>query len=161
MLNILKTKLLPRGLFGGGAAEEENDNGTADDYEYDEEVSKDHFLMDADLIPTESEKKNLLSTFSTMRKEQLFCDVAFVCNGVLFRAHRVLICAWSRWLRSLLMESPEEEVISLDLFDSSAFGMVLDYMYGVPLHLTVEVLLITMICLFIIYITLHYSLRNV
>ena len=36
--------------------------------------------------------------------------------------------------------SPDsDEVVSMDLFDAASFGAVLDYMYGRPLTLTVEV----------------------
>lgn len=56
----------------------------------------------------------------------------------MFRAHRVIVSSWSRWLRSLLTESPEEEVIALDIFDPDSFGAILDYMYGKPLAFSLE-----------------------
>ena len=119
--------------------EEGKANVFDDDVGEDAEESSRIEYAEAQLLPCEGEKKHILSMFYTMRKDSFFCDVAFVCNGVLFRAHRVVVSSWSRWLRALLCESPDEEVISLDFFDSDAFGAALDYMYGVPLTITVEV----------------------
>lgn len=110
-----------------------------DDVDEEDEVASKVEYSEAQLLPCESEKKHILQMFYTMRKDSFFCDVAFVCNGVLFRAHRVVVSSWSRWLRALLCESPDEEVVSLDFFDATAFGAALDYMYGVPLTITVEV----------------------
>lgn len=109
-----------------------------DDFHEQDEDSKIEYA-EAQLLPCEAEKKHILSMFYVMRKDSFFCDVAFVCNGVLFRAHRVVVSSWSRWLRALLCESPDEEVVSLDFFDPTAFGAALDYMYGVPLTISVEV----------------------
>ena len=111
-----------------------------DDFHGDEDENSKVEYSEAQLLPCESEKKHILTMFYTMRKDSFFCDVAFVCNGVLFRAHRVVVSSWSRWLRALLCESPDEEVVSLDFFEPEAFGAALDYMYGVPLTITVEVL---------------------
>jgi hypothetical protein len=105
---------------------------------YQENVDESYEQTDALLLPGEGEKMQMIAMFYEMRKESFFCDVAFLCHGVLFRAHRVVVSSWSRWLRALLCESPDEEVLSVDVFDSSAFSAVLDYMYGVPLKLTVE-----------------------
>lgn len=74
-----------------------------------------------------------------MRKDSTFCDVAFLCRGQLFRAHRVVVSSWSRWLRSLLSEASRDDVVSLDVFEAPAFSAVLDYMYGMPLEVTLEV----------------------
>lgn len=54
------------------------------------------------------------------------------------RCHKVIVSSWSRWLRSLLLEGADE-VLSLDIFDPTALGAVLDYMYGTALTITVEV----------------------
>lgn len=82
-----------------------------------------------------SEKSNLLVNFSQMRNESSFCDVTFNCNGSLLKAHRVVVSAWSRWLRSLLLDIAEESSqvnLSMDMFPPKEFTIVLDYMYGVP-----------------------------
>lgn len=109
---------------------------SSQDYEEDDETvgPPDDCL----LLPGEGEKKQMLAMFQEMRKESFFCDVAFLCHGILFRAHRVVVSSWSRWLRALLCESPDEEVVSVDLFEPASFGAILDYMYGVPLKVTVE-----------------------
>jgi hypothetical protein len=122
-----------------GGEEEGKANNVFDDDVHDDDESSKLEYAEAQLLPCEAEKKHILSMFYTMRKDSFFCDVAFVCNGVLFRAHRVVVSSWSRWLRALLCESPDEEVVSLDFFDAAAFGAALDYMYGVPLTITVEV----------------------
>ena len=44
-----------------------------------------------------------------------------------------------RWLRALLCEGPDEEVVALDVFGPAAFGLVLDYMYGSQLGISMEV----------------------
>lgn len=119
--------------------DEEGKHSEVDDDVRDHDEDSRIEYAEAQLLPSEGEKKHILSMFYTMRKDSFFCDVAFVCNGVLFRAHRVVVSSWSRWLRALLCESPDEEVISLDFFDATVFGAALDYMYGVPLTITVEV----------------------
>lgn len=140
---------------------------------------KDSLLLQAQLIPSDIEKKALLASFTLLRKESLFCDASFLCRGILFRGHRILFASWSRWLRSLLTEGQsqgmkiknnsnqlnnndlsvlnnsmkdlnfdmtsgisEDEVIHLDLFEPDAFGKVLDYMYGVPLLINMNVSLL-------------------
>jgi hypothetical protein len=47
---------------------------------------------------------------------------------------------WSRWLRALLTEAPNEEMVNLDFFEPKAFGQILNYMYGKPLPFSIEVL---------------------
>ena len=98
------------------ATSEENDNELNElDQEEDEEEEgndDDDDLpkedIEAMLIPSDQEKKAVLASFDNMRKESLFCDIAFVSQGVLFRAHRVIVSSWSRWLQAFLAESPEE-----------------------------------------------------
>jgi hypothetical protein len=134
--------------FFGNKAEENSHQSSDDDSDsHDDETSVDDedqvdHILEANLIPSDLEKKALLASFDLMRKDSLFCDAAFLCQGVLFRAHRVVVSSWSRWMRSFLADSPSEEVLSMDIFEPGAFGVVLDYMYGQPLHITVEVSLV-------------------
>jgi hypothetical protein len=95
-------------------------------------------VFDARITPGETEKLALLSSFQALREDGTFCDVAFLCQGTLFRAHRVVISAWSRWLSALLSEGSSEEVVHLDLFEPTAFKAVLDYMYGLPFYVNVD-----------------------
>ncbi len=116
---------------------------TSDDHEEnDDDDEEEEVTIEASLIPSDQEKRALLASFDTMRKDSLFCDVAFVCRGTLFRAHRVVISSWSRWMRTFLIDSPPEEVLSMDIFEPKAFQAVIDYMYGQPLYLKVEVRLL-------------------
>jgi hypothetical protein len=106
--------------------------------EYYNEDSGIEQVVDAQILPGDSEKGKLLSMFDDLRKESTFCDVAFLCKGKLFRAHRVVVSGWSRWLRALLSEGSSEEVVHLDVFDPVAFNSVLDYMYGHSITVTVD-----------------------
>jgi hypothetical protein len=94
--------------------------------------------LDAQILPGEGEKSKLLTMFNDLRKESTFCDVAFLCKGTLFRAHRVVVSGWSRWLRALLSEGSPEEVVHLDVFEPAAFSSILDYMYGSAVTVTVD-----------------------
>ncbi len=87
----------------------------------------------------EHEKSNILTCLNDMRNDSSFCDVAFLCHGKLFRAHRVVVAAWSRWLRGLLYDNSPNEVISLDIFQPECFEAVLHYMYGLPLLYTLNI----------------------
>ncbi len=122
---------------------EEESHLDDDDHEHTEEEEndekEDEDNVEALLIPSDQEKKGILASFDAMRKDSLFCDVAFVSQGVLFRCHRVVVSSWSRWMRTFLCDSPEEEILSLDIFAPDAFGAVLDYMYGYPLQVTEQV----------------------
>jgi hypothetical protein len=106
------------------------------DYD-DEDLSE--ICYDTYLNPTDTEKKSILSFALELRNESTFCDVAFLVKGTLFRAHRVIVGSWSRWLRALLSDGPEEEVVCLDMFTPEAFGDILDYMYGKPFLFGVDV----------------------
>lgn len=139
-------KMMFRRFISGNSLGEkkgEDEDGTLHDEE-DEEYTEDEEEEDKDdeenieamLIPSDHEKKALLASFEAMRKESLFCDVAFISQGVLFRCHRVVVSSWSRWMRTFLCDSPEEEILSLDIFTPDAFQAVLDYMYGYPLQVT-------------------------
>lgn len=122
--------------FDVESEEESEYNGSAKDDDYSDEFEK---VTEAQLLPGDAEKKSVLNMFDAMRKDSYFCDVAMISQGVLFRAHRVVVSSWSRWLRALLCEAPDEEVVSFDFFDPQAFGAVLDYMYGIPILISVDV----------------------
>ena len=95
-------------------------------------------ILDAQILPGNSEKSKLLSMFNDLRTEATFCDVAFLCKGKLFRAHRIVVSGWSRWLRALLSEGNTEEVVHLDVFEPDSFSAILDYMYGASVTVTVD-----------------------
>lgn len=95
-------------------------------------------VFDARITPGDNEKLGLLTAFQAMREEGTFCDVAFLCKGTLFKAHRVVVSSWSRWLAALLGEGSSEEVVHLDLFEPESFKAVLDYMYGLPFYVSMD-----------------------
>lgn len=119
--------------------EDEQDEQDDDDATSEENNDEEEEQVDALLIPSDLEKKSILASFDSMRKDSLFCDVSFMVQGVLFRAHRVVVSSWSRWMKSSLCDTPDEDVITLDIFTPEAFQAVLDYMYGNPLTLTIDV----------------------
>ena len=116
--------------------QDQNEDNEAD---YDEQSYESEICYDTYLAPTDSEKKNILAFALELRNEATFCDVAFLVKGSLFRAHRVIVGSWSRWLRAVLSDGPEEEVVCLDMFTPEAFGNILDYMYGKPFQFSVDV----------------------
>jgi hypothetical protein len=128
-------------------------------------IFKRGMIFDSIVVASPYEKASILKMFTELRAEGSFCDVAFLCQGVLFRAHRVIVryvcydqfahsytdirvnmhSSWSRWLRALLTEGSDEEVVSLDVFDPDAFGKVLDYMYGAELVVSLEVIMMDVV----------------
>ena len=90
------------------------------------------------ILHSDQEKIQLLNSFGSLRSDSTFCDAALLCRGRLFRVHRVVVSAWSRWLYAILSETPSDEVVSLDVFDPNALDIVLDYMYGKALVLSVD-----------------------
>lgn len=127
---------------GEGEGDDEGDYYDDDD---DEQIDFDpeqyHHrtrISSAQVSPSDNERLGILIHFSEMRNENLFCDIGFLCQGVLFRAHKVIVSSWSRWLRSLLLDGRDEDVISMDIFSPDALAAVLDYMYGVPLTVSLD-----------------------
>ena len=57
----------------------------------DEEVVYETEVPILKVCPSDSERGNVFSSFLTMRNESSFCDVAFLVQGTLFRAHRVVV----------------------------------------------------------------------
>ena len=121
----------------------EDDEGDEDEEEEEEEEEEESYMVperyDGNILSSDAEKSRVLVNFKELREDGAFCDITFVCQGKRFRAHRAIVSAWSRWLRALLCEEqPSEDVVSLDVFDPLSFGKVLDYMYGVPLNVTLD-----------------------
>jgi len=138
---------------GGGARNFDDEHHDAQDYDDDEEHYNNNDLeggdydddeeepeqYDGNILSSDQEKSKVLVMFKDLRNDAMFCDITFLCQGKEFRAHKVVVSAWSRWLRSLLCEEqPTEDVIHVDVFDPLSFGKVLDYMYGTPLSVTID-----------------------
>jgi hypothetical protein len=137
-----------RFLSGANFMEKKEDEEEASIQEPEQETDQDeeegmdeneNEAVEALLIPSDHEKKAILASFDAMRKDSLFCDVSFISHGNIFRCHRVVVSSWSRWMRTFLIDSPSDEVLSLDIFAPDALQAVLDYMYGHPLQVTEEV----------------------
>lgn len=128
--------------------DEEDDDGDYDENEYNsrdnEEEDNDSQdyppdRYDGNILSSDQEKSKVLIMFKDLRSDGMFCDITFLCQGKEFHAHKVVVSAWSRWLRALLCEEqPTEDRISVDVFDPQSFGKIIDYMYGVPLAVTLE-----------------------
>jgi hypothetical protein len=86
----------------------------------------------------DKESQSMYHMMREMRDDKSFCDISFVVKGNMFYAHRVVISAWSRWLKSILIEGHADENVVLNMFEPKAFGAVLDYMYGAPFYLKVD-----------------------
>ena len=48
-------------------------------------------ILDSVVVASVFEKASLLKMFNELRTEGTFCDVAFLCQGVLFRAHKIVV----------------------------------------------------------------------
>jgi len=125
--------------------EDDEDEDRLDDAEYEGDGGDDAWgepepeRYERNILSSDGEKSKVLVMFRDLRKDEMFCDITFLCQGKEFRAHKVVVSAWSRWLKALLCEEqPSEDVIHLDVFDPLSFGKVLDYMYGTPLTATIE-----------------------
>jgi hypothetical protein len=59
--------------------------------EQDPKEFKRDIVFDSIVVASPFEKAHILRMFTELRGEGSFCDVAFLCQGVLFRAHRVLV----------------------------------------------------------------------
>jgi len=119
--------------------EHDYDDGEGDEGIGDEAWEPEVERYDGNILSSDQEKSKVLIMFKDLRNDGMFCDITFLCQGKEFHAHKVVVSAWSRWLRALLCEEqPSEDVISLDVFDPVSFGKVLDYMYGVPLSISVD-----------------------
>jgi hypothetical protein len=58
--------------------------------EHDDDVEHSHSNLQI-IIPADNEKNSMISAFIEMRNEASFCDVSFLVQGSLFRAHRVVV----------------------------------------------------------------------
>jgi hypothetical protein len=125
-----------RGEEEGEEEGDEQEQGEGQgEQEQEEEIPEPEVVQ---LSPRNHEQAAILSFAMDMRNESSFCDISFVVSGSIFRAHRVIVSAWSRWLRALLCGG-DDDVVTLELFAADAFGAVLDYMYGMPILFSTQV----------------------
>ena len=81
--------------------EHDNDNGDNFDAASGAERTEDNdeestqrvesVSIEANISPGANEKNTLLSILFELRKDGTFCDVAFLCHGTLFTAHRCVV----------------------------------------------------------------------
>ena len=68
---------------------------TDDNYENNNDEESTHRVesvsIEANITPGANEKNSLLSVLFELRKDGTFCDVAFLCHGTLFTAHRCVV----------------------------------------------------------------------
>lgn len=95
-------------------------------------------IVPNELFLVQNEAQRCFAHMNDIRKEGTFCDVTFVVKSSEFRAHKVVVSGWSRWLHGILAEAPDDDIVTLDVFDIAAFSMVLDYMYGQPISFTLN-----------------------
>uniref|UniRef100_UPI00358EB2A6 zinc finger and BTB domain-containing protein 46-like isoform X2 n=1 Tax=Myxine glutinosa TaxID=7769 RepID=UPI00358EB2A6 len=77
--------------------------------------------------------RRLAAQLSWQRSHGLHCDCHVVVQGHTFKAHRNVLFAGSRHIRSLLLEQTERSadvtVVHLDIVTATAFALILDYIY--------------------------------
>jgi hypothetical protein len=60
-------------------------------FEEDDEIVYETEVPILTVSPGDNEKGSVFREFLDMRNEASFCDVAFLVQGTLFRAHRVVV----------------------------------------------------------------------
>ncbi|OCT74837.1 zinc finger and BTB domain-containing protein 10 [Xenopus laevis] len=83
----------------------------------------------------------LLQELNDQRKKGIFCDVNIVVNGKVFRAHKNILVAGSRFFKTLYCftnkESRDQTTVTyLDVVAVHGFSVLLDFMYSGNLVLT-------------------------
>uniref|UniRef100_A0A8C4Q5L0 Zinc finger and BTB domain containing 46 n=2 Tax=Eptatretus burgeri TaxID=7764 RepID=A0A8C4Q5L0_EPTBU len=77
--------------------------------------------------------RRLAAQLSWQRSHGLHCDCHVIVQGHIFKAHRNVLFAGSRHIRSLLLEQNERStdvtVVHLDIVTATAFSLILDYIY--------------------------------
>ncbi|KAM9308786.1 zinc finger and BTB domain-containing protein 10 [Gastrophryne carolinensis] len=83
----------------------------------------------------------LLQELNEQRKKGILCDVNIVVNGTVFRAHKNILVAGSRFFKTLYCFTNKEShdhttVTYLDVVAVHGFSVILDFMYSGNLVLT-------------------------
>lgn len=96
------------------------------------------FIPETMLIPNDmrhsaGECCEALQSMDRMLKRNAYTDITFMVQGTSIIAHRVVVSGWSRWLNGIVANVDAHDVITLDVFQPTAFSAVIDYMYGRPL----------------------------
>ena len=76
-------------------------------------------IIPNELFVVQSEAQRCFQHMMDIRQDGAFCDVTFVVKGNEFRAHKVVVSGWSRWLHGILAEAPNDDIVTLDVLWSS------------------------------------------
>lgn len=128
-------------VYGKNNQSEDDQSEYTDNSNHDKQTENNsvaEIISSANISPSDREKSGILVNCAEMRKDSCFHDITFSCQGFLIRAHKIIVSSWSRWLKSLLIEGINNEFVSLDVFSPDALNAVIDYMYGIPLELSVS-----------------------
>uniref|UniRef100_A0A4W5PDL1 Zinc finger and BTB domain containing 10 n=1 Tax=Hucho hucho TaxID=62062 RepID=A0A4W5PDL1_9TELE len=78
----------------------------------------------------------LLQELNKQRKGGILCDVNIVVSGEVFRAHKNILVAGSRYFKTLYCLTKSENASSTSSSSSSCFSVILDFLYSGNLLLT-------------------------
>lgn len=85
---------------------------------------------------------NLASSFSNLFKSETLADVTLFCDGVSFRAHKLILAACSKHLSDLFETAPLHQnlLVILDGTSSSNMAALLEFMYKGEVHVSQDAL---------------------
>ncbi|KAM4689960.1 zinc finger and BTB domain-containing protein 10 [Rhinophrynus dorsalis] len=134
--NYKKATLLRHNL----SAEHRSNDPASQEAELKQEVQESH--TDYSTKPNENSYcYQLLQELNDQRKKGILCDVNIVVNGKVFRAHKNILVAGSRFFKTLYCftnkESRDQTTVTyLDVVAVHGFSVILDFMYSGNLVLT-------------------------
>ncbi|CAH1368447.1 zinc finger protein chinmo isoform X3 [Tenebrio molitor] len=85
---------------------------------------------------------NLATSFSNLFKSETLADVTLFCDGVTFKAHKLILAACSKHLADLFETSPPHQNLIIILDGTSAANMsaLLEFMYKGEVHVSQDCL---------------------
>uniref|UniRef100_T1JEJ6 BTB domain-containing protein n=1 Tax=Strigamia maritima TaxID=126957 RepID=T1JEJ6_STRMM len=82
---------------------------------------------------------NMLSVFDQLLQSEALVDVTLACEGLSFRAHKVVLSACSPYFQSLFMENPcKHPIVILKDIKYSDLRALVDFMYKGEVNVTQE-----------------------
>ncbi|XP_019759681.1 zinc finger protein chinmo isoform X2 [Dendroctonus ponderosae] len=85
---------------------------------------------------------NLATSFSNLFKSESLADVTLFCDGVTFKAHKLILAACSKHLADLFETAPQHQnlLVILDGTSSSNMAALLEFMYKGEVHVSQDAL---------------------
>lgn len=85
---------------------------------------------------------NLVNTFETLFKSESLTDVTLFCEGVTFKAHKIILAACSKHFQDLFEAAPfcPNILVILDGTSSTNMSALLEFMYKGEVHVSQECL---------------------